>query len=1009
MTDKDWSHNGPIRTLAWDIECRSLTGRFPKPDWGFTNNKGERGDPIIQIGCHLNIHGCPGNLSQLGVIFTVDTCLTVEGYQILCYETEKMLLEAWFEFLLECDADCDLTYNGNTFDTSYTISRASVIGAKGWDQLSRFIPEPSALKTSTLSSNAYGTRTSVTLVCCGRISIDIMEEIMKSHKLREYGLGAVCAHFLYKLNLNKEDLPHEKIGPYQLMSAFFRAIIASYCGQDALLLLYLMKHLEVLVNLVEMSRATGVTLHQLLTRGQQIKVLSLILRIIRKAGYLFPFYKATQSQAENHFEGATVLQPLSNYYKIPVITLDFNSLYPSIIQRYNLCHSTILLPEHANNPEKYGLREEDIERNNVTGQPLAFLKKSKLPGILPEILASLLSARKAAKIDMENAADGSNEQALFNGRQLALKVSANCFPQEDHEILTVHGFYSLGDVLKHFESHKHLGIACSVNGELQYHDITADNVIQHTGDHNMVEFDGGRNGVSIQTTENHRMWARVGVTYTNRIWRQKTGQSQEEAAPDFKIHLASEVVAAGKQDVTSVVQFEARFPQGIKFQQQPNTLPFVIALGLSSEDQVNAFLELYGYWLGNGSLDSTCKALTFSPTKVADSVYLDALFTRLNFVRLTNITRGPGVDGVYVAPPPEQVQRKHYAAYVKGHNHYIYSSRWWVYFSEQYGHTQTTYVDEEICTESSVSLPRNHENTDELVATGERCSSPEPLSSENIDSAKWFWHWTFSHLQVPHLRAILVGLRMADGDMATQNRADGSGLIYTSSQRFRDEIIRVATHAGYTSFVAPRVKPGESRGFNKQGVEFIAKHQAWSVSFSDYTRQTLPKLTIVDEVKSGIAYSGTVWCVNVPVAPNLIFVRRILDVNGVKVPSRPVVIGNSVYGFCGPLYTQISVMHVLISSEPIIVCVVILVLPWLLCVSGAVVGMLPKIEISSSTTGYGRGMIMKSKQIVEEHFTIKNGQNKHTHEPANSDFAPICYSLTYILLCYVCVLCFGRI
>lgn len=46
--------------------------------------------------------------------------------------------------------------------------------------------------------------------------------------------------------------------------------------QDALLPLRLIDKLMIVVNLVEMARVTGVTVNQLMTRGQQIKVPSLL-------------------------------------------------------------------------------------------------------------------------------------------------------------------------------------------------------------------------------------------------------------------------------------------------------------------------------------------------------------------------------------------------------------------------------------------------------------------------------------------------------------------------------------------------------------------------------------------------------------------------------------------------------------------------------------------------------------------------------------------------------------
>ena len=45
------------------------------------------------------------------------------------------------------------------------------------------------------------------------------------------------------------------------------------------------------------------------------------------------------------YEGATVLDAKQGYYKDPVATLDFASLYPSIMMAHNLCYST-LLPAH---------------------------------------------------------------------------------------------------------------------------------------------------------------------------------------------------------------------------------------------------------------------------------------------------------------------------------------------------------------------------------------------------------------------------------------------------------------------------------------------------------------------------------------------------------------------------------------------------------------------------------------------------------------------------------------
>ncbi len=92
-----------------------------------------------------------------------------------------------------------------------------------------------------------------------------------------------------------------------------------------------MNKLAVLVNYVEMARVTGVPLNFILTRGQQIKVFSMLLRKTKKMDLLIPAV-ARQGGEESTFEGATVIEPKKAYYEVPIATLDFASLYPSIMQ-----------------------------------------------------------------------------------------------------------------------------------------------------------------------------------------------------------------------------------------------------------------------------------------------------------------------------------------------------------------------------------------------------------------------------------------------------------------------------------------------------------------------------------------------------------------------------------------------------------------------------------------------------------------------------------------------------
>lgn len=65
-----------------------------------------------------------------------------------------------------------------------------------------------------------------------------------------------------------------------------RRRLAVYCLKDAYLPLRLLERLMVLVNNVEMARVTGVPLGYLLNRGQQVKVVSQLLRQVGGCAWL---------------------------------------------------------------------------------------------------------------------------------------------------------------------------------------------------------------------------------------------------------------------------------------------------------------------------------------------------------------------------------------------------------------------------------------------------------------------------------------------------------------------------------------------------------------------------------------------------------------------------------------------------------------------------------------------------------------------------------------------------
>jgi len=262
------------------------------------------------------------------------------------------------------------------------------------------------------SSAQTGTREMHEIKMPGRVMFDLYPLIRAAYKLRSYSLNSVSSHFLKQ---QKDDVHYSIMGKLQSGSPDDRRRLAKYCLKDSELVVRLMQKLLFVINNVEMARVTGVPMSFLVTRGQGIKVQSQLYRKARTQDIIIPYRKG---EVDGSFQGATVLEPVTGFYETPITTLDFASLYPSIMMAHNLCYSTLTNPKHA---KSLGLKDDDITR---TPEGSYFVKSRVRKGLLPEILNDLLSQRKIAKRDMKAAKDPFLK-AVFNGRQLALKISAN--------------------------------------------------------------------------------------------------------------------------------------------------------------------------------------------------------------------------------------------------------------------------------------------------------------------------------------------------------------------------------------------------------------------------------------------------------------------------------------------------------------------------------------------------------------------------------------------------------
>ena len=400
--DGEWAKMAPLRILSFDIECAGRKGVFPEANQ----------DPVIQIANVVTRYG--ESKPFIRNVFVLDTCSLIVNTKIFEHDSEDKMLMAWQDFLVKVDPDVIIGYNIANFDFPYLLDRAKHLKCAKFPYWSRLKGVMSQAKDTNFSSKQMGNRDTKATNTNGRIQLDLLQLVQRDHQLRSYTLNSVCAQFLGE---QKEDVHHTMITELFNGTPDSRRRLAVYCLKDAYLPQRLMDKLMCLVNYTEMARVTGVPFNYLLARGQQVKFISQLFRKALEQKLVIPNLR--NDQTEDQYEGATVIEPERGYYHVPVATLDFASLYPSIIQAHNLCYTTLLNARHV---EKLGFKKDEDYILTPNGDMFCTAKIRK--GLLTQILEELLGARKRAKKELAVETDPF-KKAVLNGRQLALKVSAN--------------------------------------------------------------------------------------------------------------------------------------------------------------------------------------------------------------------------------------------------------------------------------------------------------------------------------------------------------------------------------------------------------------------------------------------------------------------------------------------------------------------------------------------------------------------------------------------------------
>jgi len=271
--------------------------------------------------------------------------------------------------------------------------------------------------------------------CRSRINFDMYRYMRMEKKLQSYSLN----------NVAKEILKDEKVEmPYELMFRNYdgekgimnwndtlklRNNILEYGFKDSILPQDLLKKLKIVQETFVFAKTSYTKPDSIWSCGQQIKIWNYSVYQSHKDNFIIdrdPYDMGDSLLDENiddesGYQGARVLEPVTANYDYLVSTLDYKSLYPSIMRAYNLCISTLMTEKEAlrMNPNSYfKITTEDDE--------VHYFKKTK-DTIYPKILTNLGKLRSSVKKEMEKYDETSLEYQLLDKKQLAIKKLMNSF------------------------------------------------------------------------------------------------------------------------------------------------------------------------------------------------------------------------------------------------------------------------------------------------------------------------------------------------------------------------------------------------------------------------------------------------------------------------------------------------------------------------------------------------------------------------------------------------------
>ncbi|XP_058453035.1 DNA polymerase alpha catalytic subunit [Malaya genurostris] len=327
-------------------------------------------------------------------------------------ENERTLLNWFLSIYGNIDPDLVVTHDTNDFQLDLICHRLMAIKIQQWARIGR-------LKMKSPSSRRVDDFFIGRMICDVKTSA---EELVKS---RSYDLNTLCTEVLKIQDGERKDVLLDDIPGMFETSVGLKQLIG-LTMQDNFYTMRLMCELNVLPLALQITQIAGNLMNRTLHGGRAERNEFLLLHAFNEKDYILPdkaaragpggpTQESTNETAADRrkpknkaaYSGGLVLEPIKGFYDKFILLMDFNSLYPSIMQEYNICFTTVLPPA------------ADEEKGS------AVVLQTDEMGILPRQIRKLVESRKAVKQLMKAPGLGPEMKMQYDIRQKALKLTAN--------------------------------------------------------------------------------------------------------------------------------------------------------------------------------------------------------------------------------------------------------------------------------------------------------------------------------------------------------------------------------------------------------------------------------------------------------------------------------------------------------------------------------------------------------------------------------------------------------